>query len=276
MPLQLREYQKNDFIALKNIIRKTWRYDEFSSPKTASRLADVFLSSCLTNYTFSRVAVLNGKPVGIILVKDIARHTCPLPNRFRQLRAVLSLYLTKEGRAVSKIFENVTGIDRELLRESGKNYPAELALFMVSPSCRGQGVGKALFQAALDYTGQQKLDEIYLFTDTSCNTRACGAAAKRSICSISTGKPLPRAFLFTTANEQKACTAKVPPCKQTRRAFKQSAPDAAGIVQPGARSVFCRFAVAFMPASAAAPSQQPVKAATASRKKAAQPGVSAS
>lgn len=118
MPLQLREYQKNDFIALKNIIRKTWRYDEFSSPKTASRLADVFLSSCLTNYTFSRVAVLNGKPVGIILVKDIARHTCPLPNRFRQLRAVLSLYLTKEGRAVSKIFENVTGIDRELLRES--------------------------------------------------------------------------------------------------------------------------------------------------------------
>ena len=169
MPLQLREYQKNDFIALKNIIRKTWRYDEFSSPKTASRLADVFLSSCLTNYTFSRVAVLNGKPVGIILVKDIARHTCPLPNRFRQLRAVLSLYLTKEGRAVSKIFENVTGIDRELLRESGKNYPAELALFVVSPSCRGQGVGKALFQAALDYTGQQKLDEIYLFTDTSCN-----------------------------------------------------------------------------------------------------------
>ena len=159
MPLQLREYQKNDFIALKNIIRKTWRYDEFSSPKTASRLADVFLSSCLTNYTFSRVAVLNGKPVGIILVKDIARHTCPLPNRFRQLRAVLSLYLTKEGRAVSKIFENVTGIDRELLRESGKNYPAELALFVMSPSCRGQGVGKALFQAALDYTGQQKLGQ---------------------------------------------------------------------------------------------------------------------
>ena len=100
MPLQLREYQKNDFIALKNIIRKTWRYDEFSSPKTASRLADVFLSSCLTNYTFSRVAVLNGKPVGIILVKDIARHTCPLPNRFRQLRAVLSLYLIIVGGGV--------------------------------------------------------------------------------------------------------------------------------------------------------------------------------
>ena len=58
---------------------------------------------------------------------------------------------------------------QELLRESGKNDPAELALFVVSPSCRGQGVGKALFQAALDYTGQQKLDEIYLFTDTSCN-----------------------------------------------------------------------------------------------------------
>ena len=181
--VNLRAFQKEDTEAIEAIIREAWHYDDLCSHKTACKLARVFLSSCLTNYTFSRVAVLNGKPVGIILVKDIARHTCPLPNRFRQLRAVLSLYLTKEGRAVSKIstdygslksvkpcaFENVTGIDRELLRESGKNYPAELALFVVSPSCRGQGVGKALFQAALDYTGQQKLDEIYLFTDTSCN-----------------------------------------------------------------------------------------------------------
>ena len=50
MTLKLREYQNKDFKALENIIRETWHYDEFSSPKTATKLAKVFLSSCLTNY----------------------------------------------------------------------------------------------------------------------------------------------------------------------------------------------------------------------------------
>ena len=56
MEMQIREYQKQDFQPLKEIIRSTWHYDEFSSPETASRLAEVFLRSCLTNYTFSQVA----------------------------------------------------------------------------------------------------------------------------------------------------------------------------------------------------------------------------
>ncbi|WP_455910130.1 hypothetical protein [Dysosmobacter welbionis] len=51
MEMQIREYQKQDFQPLKEIIRSTWHYDEFSSPETASRLAEVFLRSCLTNYT---------------------------------------------------------------------------------------------------------------------------------------------------------------------------------------------------------------------------------
>ena len=52
MEMQIREYQKQDFQPLKEIIRSTWHYDEFSSPETASRLAEGFLRSCLTNYTF--------------------------------------------------------------------------------------------------------------------------------------------------------------------------------------------------------------------------------
>ena len=58
MQIELREYQKQDFKTVETIIRETWHYDEFSSQKTAVKLARAFLSSCLTNYTFSRVAVL--------------------------------------------------------------------------------------------------------------------------------------------------------------------------------------------------------------------------
>lgn len=169
MQIQLREYQKEDFKSLANIIRETWHYDVFSSPKTALKLARVFLSSCLTNYTFSRVAVLNGSVVGIILVKDIEKHKCPVSNILRQIKHILSLYISREGRKVTKIFSSVNGIDKQLLNENNKSYPAELALFAVTSSCRGLGIGKILFQSVLDYIKQQKLEAFYLFTDTSCN-----------------------------------------------------------------------------------------------------------
>ena len=70
MQIELREYQKQDFKALETIIRETWHYDDFSTSKTAVKLARVFLSSCLTNYTFSRVAVVDGNVAGIILKKN--------------------------------------------------------------------------------------------------------------------------------------------------------------------------------------------------------------
>lgn len=169
MQITLRDYQKQDFKALEDIIRKTWHYDDFSSPKTASKLARVFLTSCLTNYTFSRVAVDNGVPVGIILANNKSLHKCPLSLKLQQIRALISLFLSKEGRKVSKIFENVSGIDKQLLSECGKSYPAELALFAVNSSYRGKGIGKILFQSVLDYMNEQKINEFYLFTDTSCN-----------------------------------------------------------------------------------------------------------
>ena len=94
MKITLREYQKEDFQELENIIRETWHYDEFSSSETAARLARVFLNSCLTNHTFSRVAVWNGKPVGIILCKITAGYKCPLKYRAAQIKSILSLYLS--------------------------------------------------------------------------------------------------------------------------------------------------------------------------------------
>lgn len=169
MEITLREYQKEDFEALQKIIRKTWHYDDLSSPETAQKLARVFLSSCLTNYTFSRVALDHGVPVGIILVNHKAKHKCPLGLKVQQVKAITSLFLSKEGRKVSEIFESVSGIDKELLKECKTQYPAELSLFAVDESCRGKGIGKLLFQSALAYGKEEKLDKFYLFTDTSCN-----------------------------------------------------------------------------------------------------------
>ena len=173
MQIELREYQKQDFKVLETIIRETWHYDDFSTSKTAVKLARVFLSSCLTNYTFSRVAVVDGNVAGIILANNITKHKCPLSNRLLQIKSILSLYGSKEGRNVSKIFGNVNGIDKQLLNENNKTYPAELALFAVSSSCRGKGIGKMLFQSALNYMKQEKLKALRV---SSCNLSGIGCS----------------------------------------------------------------------------------------------------
>lgn len=169
MEIELREYQKQDFKALAEIIRETWHYDSFSSPETAVKLAEVFLSSCLVKGTYARIAVADGEIAGIILVNHVAAHRESLSDRVRQIRSALSLLLSKEGRQVARMFGRISGIDKELLREMNKDYPAEIVLFAVRSACRGNGVGKRLFESALEYIKEQKLNEFYLFTDTSCN-----------------------------------------------------------------------------------------------------------
>lgn len=166
--MDFREFRKEDTPALEAIIRQTWNYDKFASPKTAKKLARVFLSSCLANQTYSQVALHNGKPVGIILGKNISTYKCPLRYKWKQISSIISLYLSKEGRNASKIFGSVNGIDKELLATCNP-YPAELALFVISPDCRGKGVGKQLFQRFLQYLKKEHLKKFYLYTDTSCN-----------------------------------------------------------------------------------------------------------
>ena len=114
MQITFREYQKEDFGALEKIIRKTWHYDDLCSPKTAQKLAKVFLSSCLTNYTFSCVALDEGVPVGIILVNNKAKHKCPLGLRVQQIKAITSLYPVS--------YTHLDVYKRQVLRLKRKHY----------------------------------------------------------------------------------------------------------------------------------------------------------
>lgn len=167
--IKFREFKEQDYPALEHIVRKTWHYDDFCSPRTSALLAKVYLSSCLTNQTYTQVAVVDGTAAGIIMGKNIQTHKCPLKYRLRAVRATVSLLLSKEGRAVSKIFGNISGIDRELLEKCPEKYKGEVAFFAVDPAYRGKGLGKSLFHSLLQYMEQEEIPSFYLFTDTSCN-----------------------------------------------------------------------------------------------------------
>lgn len=165
----LREYQTADQQALENVVREAWEYDRFCTPKTAAKMAKVFLNSCLINQTFTRVAEIDGVPVGIIMGKDIQKHRCSLSLWVKWLASLLSLFLSKEGRETSKIFRCVQKVDQELLSACKKDYKGEVAFFAISEKCRGKGLGRKLFQTVAAYMRSRNISEFYLFTDTSCN-----------------------------------------------------------------------------------------------------------
>ena len=165
----LRELKWSDLNALENVIRKTWDYDKFATPETAGKLAKAYLSSCLANQTYTRVAEVNGVTAGVILGKNIEKHRCPLRYRWRQITALCQLLISKEGREILNFYRDVDGIDDQLLKRCGKDYQGEVSLFALSPEYRGLGIGKKLFDCLLAYMKSQSIEDFYLYTDTSCN-----------------------------------------------------------------------------------------------------------
>ena len=59
-------------------------------------------------------------------------------------------------------------MDSELLENSKQSFDGEICLFAVSEECRGAGVGKRLYSAAVDYVKSEDARSYYLFTDTTC------------------------------------------------------------------------------------------------------------
>ncbi len=165
----IREYQPKDTQKLADIIRRTWNYDSLASAKTAKRLGKVYLYSCLINQTSAKVAVMDGEPVGIIMGKNNRNYRRSFRYSFKQALAIISLYSCREGRQVSRIFQRVNGIDQKLLQMCEKTYAGEIAFFAVDPNQRGQGIGKQMFRSMTEQLRNEGVDEIYLFTDTTCN-----------------------------------------------------------------------------------------------------------
>ena len=167
--LAFREYQQSDAPYFEEIIRKTWQYDLFCGKEVSQKMARLYLLGCLSQQTFTQIALLDNKPIGIIMCASKHIHKISLWIKIQQIKASISLGLSKEGRTLGRIFGAIDGVDKELLKTQSKTYAGELVFFAVSEESRGTGIGKALFEKALDYMQTQQIDEFYLYTDSSCN-----------------------------------------------------------------------------------------------------------
>lgn len=167
--IEFREYRIEDRVFLENIIRKTWEYDLFCSKEVARGMASLYLASCLANQTYTRVALLDNEPVGIIMAKNIKKYKGRMGLIFNQFKKALKLYLNKEGRKTLKVFSGINDLDKYLLKERNKDFKGEIAFFAVNEKCRGTGIGKSLFNFAIEYFRNEKIDDFYLYTDDTCN-----------------------------------------------------------------------------------------------------------
>lgn len=165
----MRSFKKSDRRAVEQIIRDTWFYGDFCSERTAANLARLFLDACLAEQTFNQVAVKDGVPVGMIMGKNKRKKRHSVMKRLRVMCDGGRLALRADGRAVAKLFGGINGIDQALLNECGRNYEGEVAFFAISKACRGQGLGRKLFEGLVDVMREEGVKHFFLFTDTTCN-----------------------------------------------------------------------------------------------------------
>ena len=117
----LRAFQEQDTDALADIIRITWGYDKFGSHETACKLARAYLDLCLTNQTYTQVALVDDVPVGIIMAKNISQHKCPAHISMRQKQSMQDLCATKEGQDAAAFYKTISEIDETLLKQCDKS-----------------------------------------------------------------------------------------------------------------------------------------------------------
>lgn len=93
-----RPFKREDLSALVQVIIDSWNYDEQFDKMTAKHFAHVFLCYELARATYSRVALLNGEAVGILLA-DSKRGKKLQPMRYWGKRfGMLAAYcLRKKG-----------------------------------------------------------------------------------------------------------------------------------------------------------------------------------
>ena len=163
------DYKENYREKLFDIIRETWNYDKFTSPKVARKLSVIFLYSCLAVQTFTKVALIDDVPVGIIIARNSNKEKFNFKYKLKQIFSMISLMITREGRDASKIFLGVNNTDKVLLSEANRDYSGELVFFAVNSDYRGMGLGKKLFTKAKEYMKEDGMKNFYLFTDTTCN-----------------------------------------------------------------------------------------------------------
>ena len=161
-----RPYEEADFPVVVRLIEDVWDYEAVGSASLARHLAEQDLLKCLRTRSFSQVAVSDGQVVGYILGMRTA--TPPDPSYdFRLRLAQRGLRRSPKGLILRSLDKKLEKINARLLRQSGRQYGAQLSYFALREEYRGRGIGAELYRAFRAAMAEQGAGDFYVFTDTA-------------------------------------------------------------------------------------------------------------
>jgi len=171
-----RSYQESDAARVKELIDEAFHVSLYTGGSGSLRNSalEVYLRQVLTNSTYSQVAVLDGRVVGVVTGR--VKGESYLPSRATNLLKLWShmARLLVTGWPHRKSLVQYFKFDfayKSLLRDAiAKNGPVgdELTVFAVDAATRGTGVGKHLYHDYLNHLRQAGRNDFYLYTDTLC------------------------------------------------------------------------------------------------------------
>ncbi|MGI5122723.1 GNAT family N-acetyltransferase [Marinactinospora thermotolerans] len=168
-----RPYHERDAADVKSMINEAFHIHRYMKKKHLLNSAlEVYLRERLLASTYTRVAVKDGRAVGVIMGRVPGRPRVPHAGRNRLLTwfhmgriAVTGL---SDLPSLAQYFK-FDGVYRRLRHSTSAPLTDELTLFAVDASTRGTGVGKALYQDYLRHLRDQGRTDFYLYTDSLCS-----------------------------------------------------------------------------------------------------------
>jgi predicted N-acetyltransferase YhbS len=199
---------------VKGLIDQAFHVERYARTQhVRDSVLEVYMRDCLAGSTYSRVAVMGGHVVGLILVRAAGRPRLPgtLLHRVTRWAHVAKIAVTGLSDLPSiaqyRVFDRSY---RELRAEVGTGLDNEITLFAVSAEVRGRGVGGHLFEEAVGYLRSHGARTVFLYTDTECSygfydNWGLTRAATRDITVTLGGRPYGlRVFLFAGRVDQLA------------------------------------------------------------------------
>ncbi|KLN36220.1 hypothetical protein FB00_04270 [Cellulosimicrobium funkei] len=168
-----RPYAPRDAHDVKAIIDEAFAIHRYvPAPQLLDGALEVYLRERLLASTYARVAVLDGRVVGVLMGGVSGRAPLPgvLGNRLRTAGHVLRLVVLglPEWRSLRQYLA-FDGVYRSLRRRTTAPLTEELTLFAVGAAARGLGAGKALYREFLAHLRQHGRTDFHLYTDSLCS-----------------------------------------------------------------------------------------------------------
>lgn len=168
--LELREVQKSDYVFIENMICQEFHLERYIPHKRALNIVKKhYIYSCLSEQTYSRVAVKNGQIVGVIMGNASYQYSLIKHLHYLLITLFYQIIMLLWRNQGFQEFKHMHHIYKQLLENHSHEFDGVLTLFIVDHHYQGLGIGTKLMKDMMVYYQQNHIRNIYLFTDSTCN-----------------------------------------------------------------------------------------------------------